>query len=75
MGGYFYSRLLLTLINATFGMCVMLILGLPLTFALPLAVFMGFFSQFIPAIGTYIGAAIPILTVLALEGPGGHSSC
>lgn len=69
-GSYFYSRLLLTLLNATFGTCVMLILGLPLTFALPLAVFMGFFSQFIPAIGTYIGAAIPILTVLALQGPG-----
>ncbi len=69
-GNYFYSRLLLTLINATFGTCVMLILGLPLAFALPLAVFMGFFSQFIPAIGTYIGAAIPLLTVLALQGPG-----
>ncbi len=69
-GGYFYSRLLLTLINALLGFCVMLILGLPLTFALPLAVFMGFFSQFIPGIGTYIGAAIPILTVLAVQGPG-----
>ena len=69
-GGYFYSRLLLTLINASLGFCVMLILGLPLAFALPLAVFMGFFSEFIPAIGTYIGAAIPILTVLAVQGPG-----
>jgi len=68
-GGFFYSRLLLTLINALLGFCVMLILGLPLTFALPLAVFMGFFSEFIPAIGTYIGAAIPILTVLAAQGP------
>lgn len=68
-GGFFYSRLLLTLINAFLGFCVMLILGLPLAFALPLAVFMGFFSEFIPAIGTYIGAAIPILTVLAVQGP------
>jgi predicted PurR-regulated permease PerM len=59
---------LLTLINASLGFCVMLILGLPLTFALPLAVFMGFVSEFIPAIGTYIGAAIPILTVLAVQG-------
>jgi predicted PurR-regulated permease PerM len=67
-GGYFYSRLLLTLINASLGFCVMLILGLPLEFALPLAVFMGFFSEFIPAIGPYIGAAIPILTVLAVQG-------
>jgi|SRR4051812_20196585 predicted PurR-regulated permease PerM len=68
-GGFFYSRLLLTLINAFLGFCVMLILGLPMAFALPLAVFMGFFSEFIPAIGTYIGAAIPILTVLAVQGP------
>ncbi|OLT32084.1 hypothetical protein BJF84_02360 [Rhodococcus sp. CUA-806] len=67
-GAYFYSRLLLTVINASFGFCVMLILGLPLAFALPLAVFMGFVSEFIPAIGTYIGAAIPILTVLAVQG-------
>ena len=68
-GAYFYSRLLLTLINASLSFCVMLILGLPLTFAFPLAVFMGFVSQFIPAIGTYVGAAIPILTVLAIQGP------
>jgi predicted PurR-regulated permease PerM len=67
-GAYFYTRLLLTLINATSGFAVMLILGLPPTYALPLAVFMGFVSQFIPAIGTYIGAAIPILVVLAVEG-------
>jgi predicted PurR-regulated permease PerM len=68
-GGYFYSRLLLTLISASSGFCVMLILGLPTASALPLAVFMGFVSQFIPVIGTYLGAAIPILTVLAAQGP------
>ena len=68
-GAYFYSRLLLTGINATLSFCVMLLLGLPLSFALPLAVFMGFASQFLPAIGTYVGAAIPILIVLAVQGP------
>jgi predicted PurR-regulated permease PerM len=67
-GGYFYSRLLLTLINASLSFSIMLILGLPLAFAVPLAVFMGFVSEFIPAIGTYIGAAIPILVVLAVLG-------
>jgi predicted PurR-regulated permease PerM len=67
-GAYFYSRLLLMLINALSGFAVMLILGLPPAYALPLAVFMGFVSQFIPVIGTYIGAAIPILVVLAVEG-------
>lgn len=68
-GGYFYSRLLLTVVNASLGFGVMLILGLPMAFALPLALFMGFFSEFIPAIGTYVGAAVPILTVLAVQGP------
>ena len=36
--------------------------------ALPLAIFGGFVSVFIPAIGTYIGAAIPILLTLAIQG-------
>jgi predicted PurR-regulated permease PerM len=67
-GGYFYSRLLLTLINAALAFAVMLIVGLPPVFAFPLAVFMGFVSEFIPAIGTYIGAAVPILVVLAVQG-------
>ena len=69
-GAYFYSRLLLTLTNAALSFCVMLLLGLSPESALPLAVFMGFASQFIPAIGTYVGAALPVLTVLAVQGPG-----
>jgi hypothetical protein len=32
------------------------------------AVFAGFVSEFIPAIGTYIGAATPILLTLAFQG-------
>jgi predicted PurR-regulated permease PerM len=69
-GAYFYSRLLLTLTNAVLSFCVMLLLGLAPESALPMAVFMGFASQFIPAIGTYVGAAVPALTVLAIQGPG-----
>lgn len=66
--GYFYSRLVLTLINASLGFGVMLIVGLSPAFALPLAVFIGLVSEFIPAIGTYIGAAIAKLVVLAVQG-------
>ncbi len=62
-GGYFYSRLLLMLINGTLSFGVMLLLGLNVGFAIPLALFMGFVSEFIPAIGTYLGAAIPVLVV------------
>src|SRR5690606_27817457 len=46
----------------------MIAVGLPVSFALPLAFFAGFVSVFIPAVGTYIGAAIPILITLAIRG-------
>lgn len=69
-GGYFYSRMLLMMVNGGLGFVVMMVLGLPLVYALPLAVFMGFVSEFIPMIGTYIGAAIPVLILLAVQGPG-----
>ncbi|MGC4174498.1 AI-2E family transporter [Demequina sp.] len=67
-GGYFYSRLLLMIVNGSLGFVVMVILGMPLVYAIPMALFMGFVSEFIPFIGTYIGAAIPILLMLAVQG-------
>jgi predicted PurR-regulated permease PerM len=67
-GGYFYSRLLLMLINGTGFFFVMVLVGLPWLIALPLAIFAGFVSEFIPAVGTYIGGAIPVLMALALQG-------
>jgi predicted PurR-regulated permease PerM len=65
-GGYLYSRLLLAIINAAFTFVVLQVLGVP--FALPLAIWQGFVSQFIPVIGTYIAAAVPLLVAL-LEDP------
>jgi predicted PurR-regulated permease PerM len=65
-GGYLYSRLLLAVINAGFSFIVLQALGVP--FALPLAIWQGFVSQFIPVVGTYIAAAIPLLVAL-LEDP------
>jgi predicted PurR-regulated permease PerM len=67
-GGYFYSRSLLMLINSTGFFFTMVLVGMPVAFAIPLAIFGGFVSVFIPAIGTYIGAAIPILVTLAIQG-------
>ena len=67
-GGYFYSRLVLLLINATLFFFVMVAVGVPWLVALPLAVFQGFFAEFIPVVGTYIGAAIPALVTLGIEG-------
>jgi predicted PurR-regulated permease PerM len=65
-GGYLYSRLLLAVINAAFTFVVLQVLGVP--FAVPLALWQGFVSQFIPVVGTYIAAAVPLLVAL-LEDP------
>jgi predicted PurR-regulated permease PerM len=61
-GGFLYSRLLLAAISAFFAGIALTLLGVP--FALPLALWMGLVSQFIPVVGTYIGAAVPLLVAL-----------
>lgn len=67
-GGYFYSRLLLMLINGLGFFFTMVLVGLPASSALALALFGSFVSVFIPVIGTYIGGAVPILLSIAFEG-------
>ena len=67
-GGYFYSRLILMLINGMGFFFTMVLVGLPVLFAIPLAIFAAFVSEFIPAVGTYIGGAVPVLLTLAVEG-------
>jgi predicted PurR-regulated permease PerM len=68
-GGYFYSRLLLALINGA-GMYLTLRLN-NVPFAAPLAIFEGIVSEFIPIIGTYIGGAAPILVAFLTSTPAG----
>ncbi len=58
-GNFMYSRGLLGLLSALFTLIVLLILGVP--FALPLALWMGVVSQFLPVIGTFIAASLPLL--------------
>jgi predicted PurR-regulated permease PerM len=67
-GGYFYSRMILMVINGSGFFFTMVLVGLPVLFAIPLAIFAGFVSEFIPAVGTYIGGAIPVLLTLAVQG-------
>ena len=67
-GGYFYSRTLLMIVNGLGFFITMVLVGMPVALALPLSVFGGFVSVFIPVIGTYLGAAIPILVTLAVQG-------
>lgn len=67
-GGYFYSRMLIMLINGTLFFFVMLLIGMPLALSLPLSIFEAFVATFIPAIGTYIGSAVPILITIPVQG-------
>jgi predicted PurR-regulated permease PerM len=61
-GGYLYSRLLLAVVSGVTSFIAMTVLGVP--FALPLALWTGLLSQFIPVVGTYIAAAVPLLVAL-----------
>lgn len=67
-GGYFYSRVILMMINALGFFFTMVVVGVPWALALALGIFGGFVAAFIPAIGTYIGSAVPIVVTLALSG-------
>ncbi|MCP4968001.1 MAG: AI-2E family transporter, partial [bacterium] len=67
-GGYFYSRLILMIINGFGFFFTMVAVGVPTAIAASLSLFGGFVSVFIPAIGTYIGGAIPVLITWALQG-------
>lgn len=61
-GAYLYSRLLLAIVSGVATYIVLTVLGVP--FAIPLAVWMGLISQFIPTIGTYIAMALPLIVAV-----------
>jgi predicted PurR-regulated permease PerM len=65
-GAYLYSRLLLALVAGLTTFVVLTVLGIP--FAVPLAMWMGLVSQFIPTVGTYIAMSLPLL-VTVVESP------
>jgi predicted PurR-regulated permease PerM len=67
-GGYFYSRVILMLINSVGFFFTMVAVGMPVALSIPLALFGGFVAAFIPAIGTYLGSAVPIIMTLAVQG-------
>ena len=66
IGGYLYSRALMGLISGLASYTVLRLLGVP--FAAPLAIFVGFVSQFVPVVGTYIAYALPVLVALGTKG-------
>ncbi|GAA2241884.1 hypothetical protein GCM10010401_13420 [Rarobacter faecitabidus] len=67
VSGFISSRLVLALVSSLATFACLTILRTP--YSVPLALFTGLISQFVPTIGTYIGGALPILVALASQGP------
>ena len=61
-GGYVVSRLMLAIISAFFTCIFLALIGVP--YWLPLGIWVGVISQFIPTVGTYLGGALPVLIAL-----------
>lgn len=58
-GGYIYSRLILAAISFLVHWLVFWLVGAP--FPMPMAMWVGLISQFVPVIGTYIAGALPVI--------------
>jgi len=65
-GGYIYSRTSLAILSAIVHSIAFALLDVP--FPLPLGLWVGVLSQFIPVIGTYIAGALPVL-IATLDSP------
>lgn len=66
VSNFLYSRIILAAISST-CMSVFLMV-MKVSYWLPLSVFCGLVSQFVPTIGTYIGGALPVLSALGTNG-------
>lgn len=66
-GSYVISRGILAIISAVSHGLFFVVIGLP--YWLPLSLWVGFVSQFIPTIGTYLAGALPIIIALVIGEP------
>lgn len=64
-GGYIYSRLILAVASFLVHWLVFWLVGAP--FPVPMAMWVGLVSQFVPVVGTYIAGALPVLIGLLDE--------
>ena len=64
-GGYIYSRTLLAIAAFLVHWAAFAIIGVP--FPLPLAMWVGVLSQFVPVVGTYLAGLLPLLIALLDE--------
>lgn len=62
-GGFVVTRVILALASFSITAIFLLLFGIP--YWLPISLFTGIVSQFIPTIGTYIGIALPALVALS----------
>jgi predicted PurR-regulated permease PerM len=65
-GGYLYSRALLALLSAFFHWIVFQAAGIQAP--IPLALWVGIVSQFLPVVGTYVAGVLPVL-ITFLDSP------
>jgi predicted PurR-regulated permease PerM len=65
-GGYLYSRALLALLSAFFHWIVFQAAGIQAP--IPLAIWVGLVSQFLPVVGTYVAGVLPVL-ITFLDSP------
>ena len=61
-GGYMYSRGLMALLSAAAHALAFYLMDVP--YPIPLALWIGITSHVVPVVGTYIGAAVPVLVAL-----------
>ena len=61
-GGFVISRVILAALNSLFTSVFLLFLDVP--YWLPLGLFTGLVSQFVPTVGTYIGGVIPAIVAV-----------
>jgi predicted PurR-regulated permease PerM len=65
-GGYLASRAILAALSATAHAIAFAVIGVP--FPVPLGIWVGLLSQFIPVIGTYLAGALPVL-IAVIDNP------
>ncbi|MGH3651270.1 MAG: AI-2E family transporter, partial [Acidimicrobiia bacterium] len=65
MGGYIYSRLILAVVSA--AIATIFLGSLDVDFALPLGIWVGTLSQFVPVVGTYLASILPALVALTFN--------
>lgn len=65
MGGYIYSRLILSILSGAATFAFLRFLDVP--FAISLAMWVGLLSQFVPVVGTYLAGVLPALVALTFR--------